>query len=131
MYDVTSRETFHGACQWHNDLGGVACVLVANKNDLRTKSCCEDCVTTKEGEALAEKFDIPFFEISAKHKDEVNQVMEHVAKMLFISIAKDDQDVRFSGSGPARGDQCGDGAIVDPPPLDNGVDQEDFYILGS
>ena len=50
-------------------------ILVGNKCDLPNRT-----VTKEEGEALAAKYGIPFYEVSAKTKANVAEAFEHITK---------------------------------------------------
>ena len=67
IYDITRRETFDSIGHWIADYKSVRgddkpLVLIANKIDLEDQRT----VSTKEGQALADSYGIPFYECSAK-----------------------------------------------------------------
>ena len=71
VYDVTRRQTFENAEKWYKDLQSnsgrdqtVPVILLANKIDLREEGA--ETVSTKEGQDLASKLELPFIETSAK-----------------------------------------------------------------
>ena len=64
LYDVTSRESFQNIKQWIKDINNNITmkpflILVGNKIDLERK------VTQQEGEELAQKYNVLYFETSA------------------------------------------------------------------
>jgi len=67
VYDVTDRQTFASIRNWiaqiqmHADVN-VNKVLIGNKCDMNDQRA----VSAEEGQALAEEYNIPFFECSAK-----------------------------------------------------------------
>ena len=67
IYDITRRDTFESVEHWVADYRSVRgddkpLVLIANKIDLEDQRT----VSTKEGQALADSYGIPFYECSAK-----------------------------------------------------------------
>ena len=68
FYDVTERISFEHCEYWMDQVAtkspvGVPVILIANKIDLEA----DRVVSYEEGKAVADKFCIPFFEISAKY----------------------------------------------------------------
>lgn len=53
-------------------------MLVGNKLDLES----ERVVQEREGQALANKFDIPFMEVSAKTGENINNVFMKIGELL-------------------------------------------------
>ena len=75
VYDVCERTSFQNIEQWMEDiqqygLVGTRCVLVGNKIDDEDNRQ----VSTEEGEQLADEYDMPFFETSAKSGKGVEEV---------------------------------------------------------
>ena len=80
IYDISSEESFNNLNTWINFIKQVntdnsMIVLCGNKTDLERK------VTTKEGQILANKEKMLFFEVSAKNG-------ENVTKMMYSCIAE-------------------------------------------
>jgi len=80
IYDISSKESFNNLNTWINFIKQVntdnsMIVLCGNKTDLERK------VTTKEGQILANKEKMLFFEVSAKNG-------ENVTKMMYSCIAE-------------------------------------------
>lgn len=68
VYDVSNQETFDSVQHWMGEIQSlaekhVAIVLVGNKCDLPAE---RRAVSTDDGKRLAERFNVPFFETSAK-----------------------------------------------------------------
>ena len=77
IYDITKRDSFNNVTTWIEKCKNYATeetliILVGNKSDLNDKRQ----VSTEEGEDLADKFGILFFEISTITGENVNNVFE-------------------------------------------------------
>eukprot|EP00638_Chattonella_subsalsa_P010193 CAMPEP_0117758776 /NCGR_PEP_ID=MMETSP0947-20121206/15609_1 /TAXON_ID=44440 /ORGANISM="Chattonella subsalsa, Strain CCMP2191" /LENGTH=149 /DNA_ID=CAMNT_0005579087 /DNA_START=327 /DNA_END=776 /DNA_ORIENTATION=- len=81
VYDITDRETFDNISHWitqikeHAD-SKVTIVLVGNKSDKGE----ERQVQEEEGRALAESYNVKFFETSAKDNLNVSEAYEQLAR---------------------------------------------------
>ena len=80
VYDCTEEQTFNNISNWLKQIethasDGVAKVLVANKTDLDNR-----IITTEQGQDLAEKHGLAFFETSAKSGSNINELFYHVAR---------------------------------------------------
>lgn len=80
IYDISSKDSFSNLNTWINFIKQVntdnsMIVLCGNKTDLERK------VTSQEGQILANKEQMLFFEVSAKNGENVN-------KMMYSSIAE-------------------------------------------
>lgn len=74
VYSVTDRESFLSIKQWMTDLKehtNAVIVLVSNKNDC-TKE--ERKVSSREGQNLANLFDVKYFEASAKTGENIENI---------------------------------------------------------
>lgn len=98
VYDVTDRATFLSIRNWvqqiqmHADVN-VNKVLIGNKCDMP-----ERAVSTEEGEALSQEYEIMFFETSAKQ--------DLLVEEAFLSIATDVKNRLMAdgfGGGPNQG----------------------------
>ena len=84
LYDMTNRESFTNVDKWmqqiKDNIGDTnpCIVLVANKTDL------EDArkVTKAEGQRLARKYKIPYFETSARTDTGVNEAFQTLAEAV-------------------------------------------------
>lgn len=84
IYDVTSSISFDRTRMWMDSIketasSAVDIALVVNKVDLEIT---EDGVTHDQGVDLAKEFDIPFYEVSAKTGQGINQMFTEIAKVV-------------------------------------------------
>jgi GTPase SAR1 family protein len=82
VYDCTEEQTFNNISNWLKQIdqhasSNVAKVLIANKCDRSDK-----VIETERGKALAEQHGLQFFETSAKSGLNVNEVFQHIAKVI-------------------------------------------------
>lgn len=83
VYDVTRQETFKNIEKWHQEtLRGagenINLMLIANKIDMES----DRQVSREEGEKLAEKLGMAYFETSAQNKDIVEEAFQMLAFIL-------------------------------------------------
>ena len=86
-YDVTNRETFDHIKSWLDDLhqhgnGKIEVFLVANKIDLLDSRL----VTKEEGEQLAKKYKMTYFECSARSGLNVDEMFHQTASIIYNKI---------------------------------------------
>ena len=89
-YDVTNRETFDHIKNWLDDLnnhgnGKIEIFLVANKIDLIDGRL----VTKEEGEQLAKKYKMKYFECSARSGLNVEEMFRETASIIHNKLNKD------------------------------------------
>ena len=80
MYDVSNKKSFDNIRKWINQINEqaskqICVILIANKIDTDERT-----VTKEEGEALAQKFRLKFFEASAKEKINVDEAFDQIIK---------------------------------------------------
>jgi Ras-related protein Rab-1A len=85
VFDVTSRESFNRVDFWVSELENSALIapcriLIGNKCDRTDRA-----VTTTEGEALAQRLDIPYLETSAKESTNVAQMFTVMTKAMLAA----------------------------------------------
>lgn len=81
VYAINDRKTFHSIENWIKQINdsqpeGIAKMIIGNKADV---SESERQVSKAEGEALANKFGIPFLETSAKDNMNINEAFNTIA----------------------------------------------------
>ncbi|MFX1282439.1 MAG: Rab family GTPase [Promethearchaeota archaeon] len=87
-YDITRRETFEDLDRWISDFRGVvgkdaAISIIGNKIDLEDLRC----VTSEEGNKIAHRYGVPFYETSAKLGGEViPAIYEELVRRYFIYL---------------------------------------------
>ena len=92
VYDVTNRKSLMLLWNWIEKAlqryGDMPIILIGNKNDIIKKRPRQ--VSKEEGESLAKKLGVEFFEVSAKNDDyEVfEQIMKSMAKLLLLKKLK-------------------------------------------
>ena len=88
VYDVCEKNSFLDVKSWieqiieNTDNDDVVMVLCGNKSDLEK----ERIISKKEGENLAKKYEIPFFECSAKKNININEIFETMAKNIYSKV---------------------------------------------
>jgi hypothetical protein len=83
VYDVTNRKSFEAIDNWIAQIqqhagGQIDKILVGNKSDMVEKRV----VTYEEGAAMARKYDIPFYETSAKKGENVKKSFVEIATIV-------------------------------------------------
>ncbi|KAG5365536.1 Ras-like GTP-binding protein RYL1 [Yarrowia sp. C11] len=89
VYDVTDEKSFNNIENWYQNVQsyaneGVELILVGNKCDLEDKRV----ISTEQGQALADKFGIPFLEASSKNNINVEECFYSVATRIKDTVAK-------------------------------------------
>lgn len=88
VYSVTDRSSFNNISKWiaqidEQNEDHIPKVLVGNKCDV---GGMERVVSQQEGQALAEKYKLPFLETSARDNINVNEVFEMLSRMVVTRI---------------------------------------------
>lgn len=112
FYDVTSRDSFEGKVEeWVKDVRSKASddvniIIVGNKID----KSGERKVSTEEGWLCAEKFGLPFFEVSAKDGICVDELFIKLGKM----VVENNPDM-LDGSGKGGSEDDMENVMLGPP----------------
>ena len=83
VYDVTNKTSYERIKDWihsikENSNLNIKIILIGNKIDLERK------VTTEEGQKLADHFQYPFFETSAKNNIGINEAIRNLVTSIYI-----------------------------------------------
>ena len=94
LYDVTKSSSFENIREWIKDIRDevyekAIIFLIGNKIDKKDQIK----IKTEEGEKLAEEFNIPFFEASAKSGENVDEIF----KALYKKISEVYVDIQQEG----------------------------------
>lgn len=87
VFDVTSRKTFNTVKDWVSSIGDAAdkdikIIMVGNKIDLPRE------ITTEEGKSMADKFQLKYFETSAKDNIGISDSIKEIALMILNGAKK-------------------------------------------
>ena len=104
VYDITNRESFNNVNVWVEECKNqtaqtIFIVLVGNKSDLED----ERQVTKEEGQELAEKLGIKFYEASAKTGDNVKDIFYISADEIAKKIEQNYYDLESDDCGIKQG----------------------------
>ena len=94
VYDISNKESFNNISTWIEDCKNqspktIFFVLVGNKSDLEDKRQ----VSTEEGQELAEKYGIPFYETSAKTGANINEIFFNSAEEIVKKMEQNYYDL--------------------------------------
>ena len=104
VYDISNKESFNNISAWIEDCKNqspktIYFVLVGNKSDLNDRRQ----VNTEEGQELADKFGIQFYETSAKTGDNVNEIFYNSADEIAKKIEQNYYDLENDTCGIKQG----------------------------
>ena len=104
VYDITNRDSFNNVSTWIEDCKNqspktIFMVLVGNKSDLQDKRQ----VNYEEGQELAERFQMLFFETSAKDGNNVEEIFLKSADEIAKKIDQGYYDLQNDTCGIKQG----------------------------
>ena len=104
VYDISSRDSFNNVSTWIEDCKNqspktIYMVLVGNKSDLEDKRQ----VSTEEGQELADKYGMLFFETSAKNGQNVEEIFQNSANEIARKIDQGFYDLENDTCGIKQG----------------------------
>ena len=84
IYDVTNIQSYENVKNWIAQIKesanqNVIIYLVGNKIDVKEE---DRCVKTEDGKKIAEEFNLPFFESSAKNGININEIFEQIVEKI-------------------------------------------------
>ena len=84
IYDVTNLQTYENVKNWISQIReeanpNVIIYLAGNKIDVTEE---EKVVKTEDGKKIADEFNLPFYETSAKNGDNVNEIFENLVEKI-------------------------------------------------
>ena len=95
MYDLTKRSSFENLDRWFNlviqNASNKPKILVANKLDLAET---ERIVTEEEGQKVAKEYDIPFYEGSGSSGDNVENIFNKMAEMVYQNLIDEKDNIQ-------------------------------------
>ena len=104
VYDISNRDSFNNVSTWIEDCKNqspktIFMVLVGNKSDLEDRRQ----VSTEEGQELADKFGILFYETSAKEGTNVEEIFNDSADKIAKNIEQNYYDLENENCGIKQG----------------------------
>ena len=120
VYDVTRRASFESISSWIEDCKNsspksIMMVLVGNKVDLEEKRE----ITIEEGQELAEKYGLLFFETSAKTGQNVNEVFQKSAEAIAKKIENNYYDLDDDSCGIKKGNSVVRNVVLGDEEIDD------------
>ena len=111
VYDITNRDSFNNVSSWIDDCKTqspktIFMVLVGNKSDLSDRRK----VNKEEGQELADKYGLLFYETSAKNGDNVEKIFYDSADKIAQNIDQGHYDLENETCGIKQGINREEGA---------------------
>ncbi|KAJ5072770.1 ras-related protein rabd2a-like [Anaeramoeba ignava] len=98
VYDITNQDSFNNIkTRWIEDINkyaneNIQIILIGNKNDLEEKRI----ISKEEGKELADKLQIPFYEVSAKNNINIDDAFYHLTTNILENIDEDENIIKYS-----------------------------------
>ena len=94
MYDITKQKTYDDITEWMENVKQIKgtdfpMILIGNKSDLENQRI----VSKEEGEELALKFNLKFFEISNKDGNNVNEAAVEIISQIVDKKEKENNEL--------------------------------------
>ena len=94
MYDITKQKTYDDITEWMENVKQIKgtdfpMILIGNKSDLENQRI----VSKEEGEELALKFNLKFFEISNKDGNNVNEAALEIISQIVDKKEKENNEL--------------------------------------
>ncbi|CAK79285.1 unnamed protein product (macronuclear) [Paramecium tetraurelia] len=88
VFAVNDKETFNDIDKWMNQIkqhasDNIIKVLIGNKTDLPDR-----CISYEQALQMAQKYNIPYFETSAKEGTNINDTFQQIAKTIKEQLEK-------------------------------------------
>ena len=104
VYDITNKDSFNNVSTWIDDCKNqspktIYMILVGNKTDLEDKRE----VSTEEGQELADKYGIDFYESSAKTGENIEEIFYNSANEIAKRINQGYYDLDNEACGIKQG----------------------------
>ena len=123
IYDVSDRNSFSNIEYWIKNIkahasGNVHVALVGNKTDLRQLAQEQNqagrCIEYAQGKEVADRFSVPYFEVSAKDNSNVDSAFMTVVHSIIQGDGEPlgsgpSGDKKQAASSPASGTVAGPG----------------------
>ena len=103
MYDITKRSSFENLDKWlyllSQNVTDKAKILVGNKLDLSEE---KRIVTEEEGQKIADKNNMPFYETSSKTGENVEKIFFTLAEAIYENLSNDNPSVNDNDNGSVK-----------------------------
>ena len=110
IYDVTNLQTYENVKNWIAQIReeanpNVIIYLAGNKIDVSEE---EKVVKTEDGQKIADEFNLPFYETSAKNGDNVNKIFEDLVEKVDeiyskLEVANETKNKLYTGGKTRKG----------------------------
>ena len=110
IYDVTNLQTYENVKNWIAQIReeanpNVIIYLAGNKIDVSEE---EKVVKTEDGQKIADEFNLPFYETSAKNGNNVNKIFEDLVEKVDeiyskLEVANETKNKLYTGGKPRKG----------------------------
>ena len=103
MYDITKRSSFENISKWlyllSQNVTDKAKILVGNKLDLSEE---KRIVTEEEGQKIADKNNMLFYETSAYNGSNINDIFFTLAEAIYENLSNDNPSINDNDNGSVK-----------------------------